>query len=257
MLKKAILVVSFGTSYEETRQMNIVRIEKKIAEVFTDYKVYNAYTSTVVRKILSKRGIYIDDVTSAMERMYKEGITEVVIQPTHLLYGYEYDKLVKQVEAVSTKFSNIVLSWTLLSNTQDLRKVLTVLAEEISLDSEQALVFMGHGTHHFANVTYPAMNYMAKVEGMDYIFIGAVEGYPELNTIIADLKNNGYKKVLLTPLMLVAGDHAINDMASDEKNSWKSLLSKEGFEVDCLIKGIGEYPGIVNIYLEHLNAAIS
>lgn len=256
MNNRAILVVSFGTSYEETREKNILALESDIAKRFPEYRVYSAYTSSIVRKILMKRNIDVDDVASAVEKMAQEGVTEVIVQPTHLLYGFEYEKICKQIDRVGHKFAEVRWGRPLLSNISDLKTVIGVISDGVKADKDSAVVLMGHGTPHFSNVVYPALDYIAKAEGYNQFYVGAVEGYPDLDTVVSQIKKSGYKKVLLTPLMLVAGDHAINDMASDESDSWKTVFEKQGLQVKCIIKGLGEYQGIRNLYFAHIEDAI-
>ncbi|SHJ18873.1 sirohydrochlorin cobaltochelatase [Lutispora thermophila] len=256
MKNKAILVVSFGTSYEETRQKNIVSLELDIAKRFSKYRIYSAYTSSIVRKILMKRNIQMDDVPTAMGKMAKDGIWEVIVQPTHLLYGIEYEKLKNQIIDASQKFKKVKLGRPLLSDIYSLKKVISIISHEIKPEKGTAILLMGHGTSHFSNIVYPALDYISKAEGYDHIFIGTVEGYPDLQIVISQIKKSGFKKVLLTPLMLVAGEHAVNDMASDEDDSWKTVLQKQGLQVTCMIKGLGEYQGIRDIYFSHISEAI-
>ncbi len=247
-MKKAILVASFGTSYEETRQKNIVRLENEIANKFSDYKIYSAYTSKFIKRKLNERGLNITDVPETLEIMKNDGITDVIILPTHLLCGIEYDLVCAQAEDFKESFNNIKIGKTLLSDTESVKEVLEIIYESNFESEDEAIVLMGHGSEHFANMVYPAMNYIAQTEDLKGMYIGTVEGYPEIEQVIKSIKRDGYKKVLLAPLMLVAGDHAINDMASDEDDSWKTILEQEGISVRCTIKGLGEYPKILDIY---------
>lgn len=256
MKNRAILVVSFGTSYEETRQKNIISLELAIAERFPEYRVYSAYTSSIVRKILNKRNIQVDDVPTAMEKMAQDGISEVIIQPTHMLYGIEYEKLQSQIDKAAQRFTKVKLGRPLLSDIDNLKEVVRIISNEIKTDNDSAVLLAGHGTPHFSNMVYPALDYIAKAEGHNQLYIGTVEGYPDLHTVISQIKRSGYKKVLLTPLMLVAGDHAVNDIASEGENSWKAVLEKQGFQVKCIIKGLGEYQGIRDMYFVHIDEAI-
>lgn len=255
-MKAAILVVSFGTTHEETEIKNIRTIENQIKEQFSDYAVYSAYTSSIVRKILKKNGRVVDDVESALKRISADGLKHVLIQPTHLLYGFEYEKIETAVAKTKSDFDQIQVGKPLLSETRSMMSVIKSLDEELSPTADRAVVLMGHGSEHFANAAYPAMNFMAREMGCLHLYIGTVEGYPELDSIIKLLKAENYKEILLAPMMLVAGDHAVNDMASDEEDSWKTLLEGEGFSVICLVKGLGEYKGIRSLYIEHLREII-
>ncbi|MBF4691790.1 sirohydrochlorin cobaltochelatase [Fusibacter ferrireducens] len=252
MKDKAILITSFGTSHEETRQKNIVQFENFIGEKCSDYTIYSAYTSSMVRGILKKRGIEVDSVAMALDRMYQEGIKNVVIQPTHLIYGHEFEKIAHTLRAFEGKFERIEISTPLLAETDDMIAVVQILSNAIDVDSETALVLMGHGTDHYVNAVYPALDYVAKASGNKHVFVGTVEGYPEVEAVVDFVRKRGYKKAVLTPLMFVAGDHAVNDMASNEPDSWKSIFSQNGLEVTCVVKGLGEYPEIQTLYYKHL-----
>ncbi len=253
MKNKAILITSFGTTHEATRQKNIVGIETYIGDKCADYQIYNAYTSSIVRNILKKRGVEIDDVEMALDRMCSDGIKSVIIQPTHLIYGKEFEKITHTLNKYESKFENIKISTPLLAQTSDMIEVVKILSNAFETDSKTALVLMGHGTDHFVNTVYPALDYIAKASGEEHVFVGTVEGYPEIETVVKLIKKKGYSKVILTPLMFVAGDHAVNDMASDESDSWKSIFTQSGFDVTCVVKGLGEYPEIQALYYKHLS----
>ena len=247
---KAVLVVSFGTSFDDTREKNITAVETEISS--KGYKVYRAFTSNMIRRTLAKRGIDIMDVTQALAAMSEDGITQVCVLPTHLLYGNEYNKMLEMIDNTQEGFEVIKVAKPLLSDTQDMIKVLHAIYEETTLAPQEALVMMGHGTDHFYNTVYAAMDYMAKEQGLPTMFIGTVEAYPSVTEVVAQVKKAGYMKALLTPLMLVAGDHAVNDMASDEEDSWKTIFTAAGIDTRTQIKGLGEYTGIRSIYMEHL-----
>lgn len=252
MKNRAILITSFGTSHEATRQKNIIGMETYIREKCENYHIYNAYTSSIVRNILKKREVEIDNVEMALDRMYRDGMKNVVIQPTHLIYGKEFEKITHTLKQFENKFEIIKMSTPLLAQTEDLIEVVKILSNAFEMDSKTALVLMGHGTEHYVNTVYPALDYVAKASGHEHVFIGTVEGYPEIETVVEFVKKRGYKKVVLTPLMFVAGDHAVNDMASDEPDSWKSIFKQNGLEVTCIVKGLGEYPEIQALYYKHL-----
>lgn len=247
---KAILVVSFGTSYQNTREKNIDAILSDVEGL--GFPTYSAFTSNMIIKKLAKNGEIIFDVSSALNQMIQDNITEVLVLPTHLLYGYEYEKILSQIDEFKLKFDSIKIAKPLLSDNDDMLKVINILSNEIKTQPNEAIVLMGHGTEHFSNVVYPALDYMAKQQGYPHIFITTVEGYPEIDDVLKLLKNTNYTKILLSPLMLVAGDHAVNDMASDEDDSLKTILQNDGYEVETLIKGLGEYSSIREMYLNHL-----
>lgn len=252
---KAILVVSFGTSYEDTRIKTIDAIENDIAKEFPEYKIYRAFTSKMIIKKLKKRdNLHIDTVSEALERMVNDGIKDLIIQPTHVINGIENDFMIEDTDAFRDKFNSIKIGAPLLTFTEDYRHIIKTIAEEFSyVKEDEALVIMGHGTDHHANAAYAALDYMFKEAGFKNVFIGNVESYPELDVVIKSLKENTYNKLYITPLMIVAGDHALNDMASDEEDSWKTLLENEGYNVECIVKGLGEYKAIRNLFIKHIN----
>jgi len=257
---KAILVVSFGTSYNETRAKTIEAIEVKVGEAFgADYDVRRAFTSQfIIDKLSDRDGLEIDNVEQAMDRLVDDGVGTLIIQPTHIMHGAEYDELMETVEKYEANFVNLSVGEPLLTSHEDYAKVAKIIKEdtaEYNTDGT-ALVFMGHGTHHFANSTYACFDSHLKHEvGRNY-FVGTVEGYPMIEEIISDVELSGADNVVLLPLMIVAGDHANNDMAGDEEDSWKTQFKKAGYEVEAVLKGLGEYKGIQDVYVEHIQDAI-
>ncbi|WP_242968797.1 sirohydrochlorin cobaltochelatase [Marasmitruncus massiliensis] len=254
--KKAILVVSFGTSYNDSREATIGAIEKEIASAFPEYQVRRAFTSQIIiDKLKSRDNLEIDNVKQAMERLIDEGVGTLICQPTHVMHGLEYDDMVKEVNAYADHFETLKFGEPLLSSTQDYRDVVAAINQEFTVPDDTALVLMGHGTEHFANNTYAALAYYFSHNNPN-ILVGTVEGFPDLETTVKDVKELGVKKVILTPLMVVAGDHANNDMAGDEEGSWKTVFKSEGYEVEPVLKGLGEYQSIRDIYVAHVAEAI-
>jgi len=259
--KKAVLVVSFGTSYNESREKTIGSVEKKIAEAFPDYDQKRAFTSQIIIDKINKRdGEKIDNVTEAMEKLVNEGYGTLVVQPTHVMNGEEYDEMKKLTAPFEKNFISIKYGQPLLTSSDDYAKVVEAIAKDIPQLAEKSnvVVFMGHGTAHFANAAYSALDYRFKAMGYKNALVGTVESYPDLDKVKTDLAaySPKPKKVILVPLMIVAGDHATNDMAGDEADSWKTQLKKEGYEVECVLKGLGEYPGIQDMFVDHCKAAI-
>lgn len=254
--KKAILVVSFGTSYNETRKRTIGALEKAIGQAYPAWEVRRAFTSQMIINKLAKRDqIKIDNVGEALERLAAEGVDELYVQPTHVMNGMEYDEVVEEVERCGDRFSSVVMGSPLLTTAEDYDAVVEALIGEYAPAEREALVLMGHGTEHHADAAYAALDYHFKAAGHDNVFVGTVEGYPSLDDVLGMLEKREYDKVILAPLMVVAGDHATNDMASDEEDSWKRLLSAAGYAVECRLKGLGEIPAIREIYVDHLRAA--
>lgn len=251
-MKKAILVVSFGTSYHETRKKTIDACGSKIKESFKDYDFYRAFTSGMIINKLRKRDkMEIYNPLEVLEQLYKAGYEEVVVQSLHIICGDEYNKLKDMVSEYEDKFEKISLGRPLLTYIDDYRETVLAVKQDLDkMDIDEAIVFMGHGTEHESHSAYPAIEYMFRDYGIN-AFVGTVEGYPELEQVIKKLKDKNIKTVDLLPFMLVAGDHAINDMASDEEDSWKTILENEGFHVKVHLKGLGENPYIQEKFRNH------
>ena len=276
-----ILVVSFGTSFNTSRVQDIGGIEKAVAEANPDWSVRRAFTSQIIiNHIQARDDEKIDNVEQALDRAVANGVKNLVVQPTHLMHGAEYDDLVEAVEAYADNFDSVKIAEPLLgevgadaaetnSDKETVAKAVVDQAvsetEYDSLDAAAeegvAFVFMGHGTSHTAKVTYSQMQTQMNDLGYDNVFIGTVEGEPEetsCENIIAAVKDAGYTKVVIRPLMVVAGDHANNDMAGDEDDSWKSMFLADGsFEsVECQIAGLGEIEAVQKVYVAHTADAI-
>ncbi len=251
-MKKDILVVSFGTSYTETRKRTIEACETKIKDAFEDYDFNRAFTSNmIIRKLKNRDNIHIENPIEVLDRLHKEGYNEVIVQTLHIICGEEYTKLKEQISQYEDKFERIVLGRPLLTKIEDYKEAIEAIKYQMpDLDEGEAVVFMGHGTYHESHSTYPALDYMLKQEGIRG-YVGTVEGYPEIEEVISNLEKDNISKVRLIPFMLVAGDHAINDMAGDEDDSWKSILNKKGFETRIHLSGLGENEHIQNKFVRH------
>lgn len=256
-MKKAVLVVSFGTSYEETRKKTIEACENKIREELSDYDFYRAYTSNmIIRKIKNRDAICIENPIEVLDRLYAQGYEEVIVQTLHIICGEEFNKLKEQVEKYESKFRNIILGRPLLTYIEDYKEAVDAIEHQIpKLEKDEAIVFMGHGTFHESHSAYPAIEYVLRDHGIN-AYVGTVEGYPELDHVIKKLKEDNIKTVNLMPFMLVAGDHAINDMAGDEEDSWKSILEEHNFNIKIHLKGLGENPYIQDKFVSHANDCI-
>ena len=255
-MKKGILVVSFGTSHLDTLEKTISVIEKEIADRFPEASVYRAFTSgMIIRKLKRTEQIHIDTVTEALQRMSRDGIEEVIVQPTHIINGIENDRMMEDLMEHMSLFRRIRVGKPLLSSVDDYKKSIHAVMAETELSEGEMLVLMGHGTDHHANSAYPTLEYTFHALGYNQVLVGTVESFPELKNVMAKLKIAEKKKVALMPFMLVAGDHAKNDMAGEE-DSWKSELEEEGYEVRVIMKGLGEFSGIRKIFLEHIEEAM-
>lgn len=257
---KVMLVVSFGTSYNDNRDLSIGGIEKALQTAYPDYEIRRAFTSQIIIDKLKERDkIEIDNVTQAMDRLVADGVKEVIIQPTHVMNGFEYDDIVAQVKPYSDKFESFKIGKNLLISDTDYDQLISAITEETKAYNADgtAIVFMGHGTEHGANATYAKLQQRVTDAGYDNYFIGTVEATPSLQDVIAKVKNSGATKVVLLPLMIVAGDHANNDMAGDEEDCWKSAFEAEGFKVECVLKGLGQYPSIQKLIVKHAGETIA
>ena len=255
-MKKGIIVVSFGTSYKETREKCIESVENKIAQGFSDYEVTRAFTSNfIIKKLKERDGIHVNTISEAIEDMKSKGIERVYVQPLHMIPGFEYEKVKRAVSMANhDKGLNVTLGMPLLNEEEDYEVLIEALRERLPQTSKEAgVILMGHGTEHFANACYSMLQ--AKLHDVDSnIFVANVEGYPELDHIMDKLA--GYKKMTLMPLMIVAGDHAQNDMAGDEEDSFKSLLEEKGMTVDCILEGLGENQGVQKIFVDRVEALV-
>ena len=257
---KEILVVSFGTSYSNSRHVTIGAIEDAIREAYPDYQVRRAFTAqTIIDKLKKEENIEIDNVKQALDRAVANGVKTLIVQPTHLMNGLEYNDLKKELDKYKDKFDKIALGKPLLTSDEDYKQVIAAITNDTKeyLDGETAICFMGHGTEADSNKVYATMQEKLKAAGYNDYFVGTVEATPTVDDLIAQVKESGkYKRVILQPLMVVAGDHANNDMAGNEEDSWATKFKAAGFEVKPVLRGLGQIYDIQKIYLEHVKAAI-
>lgn len=264
--KKAILVVSFGTTFADTRKVTIDAVADKIKAAFPDYEVRQAFTSRIIIKRLADRdGLYYATEKQALEKLKAEGYSEVVVQPLHVEAGDEYEKVSKIVEKYkeSKAFDKIVLGRPVLyfmgqeNRPDDYTAAIDALKSQLpNIKREEAVLLMGHGGPHPSNAAYATLQLKLQDAKMDKVFVFTVEGYPKFEQVVEKLKERKIKKVTMMPLMLVAGDHANNDMAGDDKESFKSQLIAAGIQVEAYIHGLGENVGVQNIYVQHVKDAI-
>lgn len=257
-MKKGILLVAFGTTVPEA-QISYDNIERSVKKTFPGIPVRWGYTSRTIIRKMGERGKQLATPAEALSTMMRENFTHVAVQSFHVMPGAEFHGLVKNVhrfEGMSKGLKKVMVGYPLMTTSEDVQKVAEAFLQIIPQERRKtdAVVFMGHGTYHPANVYYAALNY--HVQKLDpNVFVGTVEGWPEIDDIMADLKKNRIKKAYLMPFMTVAGDHARNDMAGPEGNSWKSILEKEGITCVPVLKGIAEYQEFVDIWVDHLRAA--
>ena len=246
-MSKGLLVVSFGTSVAETRKKTIEAIEADLAAAFPERKAYRAWTSSIIRRKLRNLGeLEVDSVEEAMERMLSDGITDLLVQPTHILPGGEYGKIVSAVNtAAAGRFSRLRLGKPLMTSEADVQAVAAILEQEFScVGPDEMLALMGHGSAEAEPNYYLLLADAFQKDGHPNFIVGTVEEDPGFAPILAAARERKPKMILLLPFMVVAGDHALNDMAGDDEDSWASMLRKEGFQVECILKGMGEYPSI-------------
>lgn len=254
-MKTAIVVVSFGTSHLETCERNIGAIERDLGASFPGWELRRAFTSgMIVKKLRSRDNVRIDTVTEALDKLVREGFDFALLQPTHVLNGEEFDGLVSDAAGFADRLS-LRIGAPLLTDAADYRRLAQALAQVFPAEPGAAVCLMGHGTAHFADAAYAALDYHFKDLGRDDVFVGTVEGSPDLETLLRHVSAHGAKRVTLAPLMVVAGDHAVHDMAGDGSDSWKTAFEAAGYAVTCVLKGLGEYQKIRDIYVEHAKAA--
>lgn len=257
--KRAILVVSFGTSYNDSRRLTIGAIEGALEKAFPDYAVRRGFTSQIIIDHVKDRdGVTIDNVGQALDRAVANGVKTLVVQPTHLMNGLEYTDLVNELAQYSDAFEKVAVGQPLLTSDEDFQAVMAAITEATKEydDGKTAICFMGHGTEADSNEVYAKMQTTLTEAGYDNYYVGTVEATPTLDDVLAAVQKGEYERVVLMPLMIVAGDHANNDMAGEEEDSWKSAFEKAGYQVECVLKGLGELEAIQQIFVEHAQAAM-
>ena len=257
--EKELLVVSFGTSYNDNRRLTIGAIENALEVAFPDFSVRRAFTSQIIiDHVFQRDGEVIDNVTQALDRAVENGVKTLVVQPTHLMSGYEYNDLADELAEYADAFESIAMGVPLLDTDDDFATVADALAKatEAYNDGETAICLMGHGTEAESNEVYAKMQTVMDKAGHNNIFIGTVESTPSVEDVLAMVQAGNYKKVVLRPMMIVAGDHANNDMAGDEPDSWKSIFEAAGYEVTCVVEGLGSLGEIQSLIVQHAQAAI-
>jgi Cobalamin biosynthesis protein CbiK, Co2+ chelatase len=244
--KAAILMVHFGTTHADTRELTIDALNEKVKQAFSDIEVCEAYTSRIVIKRLGDRGIKKQNPLEALKQLHTDGYTHILIQASTIIDGVEMESLYKNVDEVRNQFKDIRIGDPLLYSPHDYEKVIETLTQDYN--NTTAYVWVGHGTYDATTAQYAMLDYMLKAKGHKNCFVGTIEGYPEYDDMLAQLKASGLKKVVLIPFMFVAGEHAKNDIAGD----WKEQLEKEGYTVEVRMQGLGENSLIQDIYVSHL-----
>lgn len=257
--EKELLVLSFGTSFNDSRRLTIGAIEDALEKEFPDYSVRRGFTANIIIDHVKKRdGVEIDDVDAALKRAADNGVKTLVVQPTHLMHGFEYNDLMDQVGDQADAFDKVVFGEPLLNSDDDFKRVEQAIVDWTKEydDGKTAICFMGHGTEAESNSVYQKMQDLLTADGYKNYFVGTVEATPSVDDVLAAVQKGEYERVILEPLMVVAGDHANNDMAGDEEDSWKTVFESAGYDVKCLLRGLGENEAIRQIYVDHAKAAI-
>ena len=260
--KPVILVVSFGTSYNDSRHITIGAIEDAIRETYPDYDVRRAFTAQIIIDKLAERdGIIIDNFEQAMDKLVEEGVQKVIVQPTHLMAGYEYTDVLNSLQSnYADKFEAIVLGDPLLTSDEDYSEVVEAICDATAEydDGQTAICFMGHGTEADSNGDYAHLQQVLTDAGHTSYFVGTVEATPTFDDVVEAAQAAGFTKAVLRPLMVVAGDHANNDMAdTEDPDSFASKFIAAGFEVECVVEGLGQLVAIDDIYVRHVADAIT
>ena len=256
--ENGLIIVSFGTSFPQTREKTIGAIEHALEKAFPDYFISRAFTSgMVIKRIRAQEGIAIDTVSEAMKHALQSGVRNLILQPTHLMHGREYQKLKTTAAKYADRFQTIAVGLPLLDSDEDFQLLMQAITEQTSPDTDDktAVCFMGHGTDVSANEVYAKLQALLHASGFLNYYIGTVEGTPTLDDVIKQLNRSNYRKVILQPLMIVAGDHACNDMAGDGADSWKSIITSAGYQVECILSGLGENPNIHDMFVRHTQLA--
>lgn len=254
-----LMVVSFGTSFNDNRVATIGAVEAAMEEAFPDYSVRRAFTAQIIiDHVFNRDGEVIDNMEQALERAIDNGVKNLVVQPTHLMNGLEYDELNETLAEYADSFDKVAVGEPLLTTDEDFKTVETAITDWTKDydDGETAIVFMGHGTEAESNKVYAQMQDLLTEDGFANYFVGTVEAAPTLEDVLEKVQAGEYKKVVLEPLMIVAGDHANNDMAGDEEGAWKKTFEDAGYEVECVLRGLGENEAIQNLLVEHAQAAV-
>ena len=262
-MEQEILVVSFGTTHPETREKTIGAIEEAVRAAFDGWSVRRAFTSgMVIRKIKDTENMTVDSVPGALSRALRAGVKRVVIQPTHLMEGREYEKMAALAEPFRFSFDALKIGRPLLSSEEDQLAIIGVLEREkekimeAGRIKEAVCIWMGHGSDARASRIYQDLQARLLAEGHSDTLIGTVEGCPSFEDVLDRLSGSSVKKVILAPLMVVAGEHALRDMAGEEETSWTSILRREGYEPLPIVKGLGEYATVRELYVQHTARAI-
>ena len=258
--EKELLVVSFGTSYNDSRRLTIGGIENRLEKDFPEWSVRRGFTSQIIiDHVLKRDNVKIDNVKEALDRAIDNGVKTLLVQPTHLMHGFEYTDLVDELAEYADAFDKVIVGEPLLNSDEDFSAVADIITEATKEydDGKTAVCFMGHGTEADSNEVYARMQEVLLDKGFEHTYVGTVEAEPSVEDVLEAVQQGGYERVVLRPLMIVAGDHANNDMAGDDEDSWKSIFEGSGYEVVCVVEGLGQLEGIQELFSQHVQDALS
>lgn len=254
-----LLVVSFGTSFNDNRRLTIGGIEAAMEEAFPEYSVRRGFTSQIIIDHVNDRDeVKIDNVTEALDRAVDNGVKNLVVQPTHLMNGFEYNDLMDEIAGYADSFESVAVGEPLLTSDEDFQTVMDAIVKATAEydDGKTAICFMGHGTEADSNGVYAKMQTLLTDAGYANYYVGTVEAEPSLDTVFEAVEAGEYDRVVLRPLMIVAGDHANNDMAGDDEDTWKTKFAAAGYDVECVVEGLGQIPEIQQLLVKHAQAAM-
>lgn len=252
---RAIVIAGYGTAAEEEGMRLLDALADRLQPLYPNFFIKKAFTSEAIIQILRKRGrIHIPTVAEAFDALLSEGCSHVCVLPLHLIPGFENQRLEALIKPYEQRFQTLVLVPPLLNNNKDLHILTRLLAEEFcDLPDRTAVLCMGHGSRAPANSVYSALNSICGQEGYPHFFIGTINASPGLTDLLPALKSGGFQNIILTPLLFMSGRHMADDMAGSKSSSWKSILERDGFTVDCRLRGLGEYDGIQQLFISRLN----
>lgn len=256
MGKQALVIVSFGTASPQARQA-IERIETHLASQMPGYDSFRAFTSNrILARLRREQGLAIRTPAEQMQHLLEQGYTDVVCQPLHILNGWEYEKMCRQIAPFAGQFETFRLGKPMLTDFSDYEDCCGIIAHNAAMPQDgEALVLMGHGSDHFSNAAYSQLENVMEYLGMESVFVGTVEGFPNLDFICRRLEKQQVKTVTLMPFLIVAGEHVRNDMAGQQEDSWKTTLEQSGYAVNVCMKGLGEFPETADLFFRHLQDA--
>lgn len=247
MEKKALMVISFGSSVPEAVQA-LKNVEAYIHRSYPDRECYSSFTSSFIRKKLNKEGAGMRSPEELLQFLWEEGCKDVVMRPTHIIPGQEYDKMCELAAKWQDKFEHLELGRPLIYSNEDLLTVSKTVPDLYPLEEGEALLFMGHGTDHLSNFIYPALQTAWNLAGKNHVFMATLEGWPSLEDAMAQMKHAGYQKVYMAPFLLIAGAHVMRDMIGDGENSWLNILRENGYEVRYCEQGLSGFEEILELY---------